>query len=432
MKQEQSATYFAQAQTIFPGGVNSPVRAFQAVGGQPLFIERAQGPYLYDVDQRRYIDYVLSWGPMILGHASEPVLTAVEEALWQGTSYGAPSPRELRLGSLLKERLPYVEKLRLVNSGTEATMSAIRLARGVTKRAKVVKFIGCYHGHSDSFLVQAGSGVASLGMADSAGVLEQVAQETLALPFNDVEALRACFATHGSEIACVILELVAGNMGLVLAEPDFVETLVSLTQAHGALLIVDEVMTGFRAHYQGASQLYQVTPDLVCLGKVIGGGLPMAAFGGKAKYMDAIAPLGQVYQAGTLSGNPLAVTAGYATLEALTPEVFAEIAAKTTYFCQGLREVAAIHQVPLQVVSVGTMFGFFFSEKPVQNFQDAKAANHALFAKAHGLLLEEGIYLAPSQYESHFLSAAHSQADLDQTLQAFERVFAQLRREGHG
>ena len=426
MKRTQSNDYFEEAESIFPGGVNSPVRAFKAVGGNPLFIDHSQGAYLYDVDGNQFVDYVLSWGPMILGHARKEVLEEVQVALWEGTSYGAPSPREITLGKLIKERLPFVERIRMVNSGTEATMSAIRLARGITKRPKVVKFIGCYHGHSDSFLVQAGSGVASFGIADSAGVIPEVARETIALPYNDVKALQTCFDEHGSEIACVIVEAVAGNMGLIPGHKEFIEEIRRLTTESGSLFIMDEVMTGFRAHYQGAVGLYQVDPDLICLGKVIGGGFPVAAFGGKAQYMNQIAPLGDIYQAGTLSGNPIAMAAGYENLRLLTKEVFDQTVEKTDYLCQGIRQLAEKRGLALQVVSVGTMFGFFFSEKPVLNFEDSKQANHQLFAKLHGLLLEEGVYIAPSQYESNFLSSAHSFEDLDRTLAAFDKAFSQL------
>lgn len=426
MKRTQSNDYFKEAESIFPGGVNSPVRAFKAVGGNPLFIDHSQGAYLYDVDGNQFVDYVLSWGPMILGHARKEVLEEVQVALWEGTSYGAPSPREIKLGKLIKERLPFVERIRMVNSGTEATMSAIRLARGITKRPKVVKFIGCYHGHSDSFLVQAGSGVASFGIADSAGVIPEVARETIALPYNDLEALRTCFEEHSAEIACVIVEAVAGNMGLIPGHKEFIEEIRRLTTESGSLFIMDEVMTGFRAHYQGAVGLYQVDPDLICLGKVIGGGFPVAAFGGKAQYMNQIAPLGDIYQAGTLSGNPIAMAAGYENLRLLTKEVFDQTVEKTDYLCQGIRQLAEKHGLSLQVVSVGTMFGFFFSEKPVLNFEDSKQADHQLFAKLHGLLLEEGVYIAPSQYESNFLSSAHSFEDLDRTLAAFDKAFSQL------
>lgn len=432
MEKNQSQAYFKEAQTIFPGGVNSPVRAFKAVGGCPLFIEKAKGSHLYDVDGNCYIDYVLSWGPMILGHAPKEILEPVNKAIWEGTSFGAPSPREVMLGKLIQQRLPYLEKIRMVNSGTEATMSAIRVARGVTKRSKIIKFIGCYHGHSDSFLVQAGSGVASFGIADSAGVISEIAQETIALPYNDEEALKACFKEHGSSIACVIVEAVAGNMGLIPGHLDFLKTMEKLCQDYGALFIVDEVMTGFRAHYKGAVVLYQLNPDLVCLGKVIGGGFPVAAFGGKAIYMDQIAPLGDIYQAGTLSGNPVAMAAGYETLKQLDCHLFQTVADKTTYLCQGLKKVAKQHGIAMQVVHQGTMFGYFFSKNPVNNFEDAKAADHDLFAKVHTALLEEGIYLAPSQYESNFLSSQHSHEDLDITIAAFDTVFSNLKGIAYG
>ena len=363
---------------------------------------------------------------MILGHAPEEVLANVQNAIWEGTSFGAPSPREVGLGTLVKERLPYIEKIRMVNSGTEATMSVIRLARGATKRKKIVKFIGCYHGHSDSFLVQAGSGVASFGIADSAGVIPEVATETIALPYNDIPSIKECFAKYGEEIACVIVEAIAGNMGLIPAERSFLQEIQNQTQEYGALFVVDEVMTGFRAHYGGAVALFDLEPDLVCLGKVIGGGFPVAAFGGKEKYMNQIAPLGDIYQAGTLSGNPVAMAAGYETLTSLTLEVFESIVEKTTYLCRGLRNIAKNAGIALQVVQEGTMFGFFFSDKPVRNFRDAQEANHDLFARAHALLLEEGVYIAPSQYESNFLSSKHTKEDLDSTLNAFEKVLNQL------
>lgn len=426
MKRETSKQAFKEAQAIFPGGVNSPVRAFKAVGGSPVFIDRAKGAYLYDLDHNQYIDYVLSWGPMILGHAADEVIGAVQEAVTKGTSYGAPSPLETRLGQLLQERLPYLERLRMVSSGTEATMSAIRVARGVTKRDKIVKFIGCYHGHSDSFLVQAGSGVATFGLPNSPGVPEAIAKETISLPYNDLDALEACFKQHGHEIACVIIEAVAGNMGLIKADDAFIKAIRSLTKDYGALFIVDEVMTGFRAHYQGAVGLYQVEPDLVTLGKVVGGGFPMAVFGGKQVYMDQVAPMGAVYQAGTLSGNPIAMVAGYETLRGLTPEVFASMERLVDKLCTGLRKLAERYHIPLQVVQVGTMFGFFFNDQPVRDFETSKASDQDLFAKVHGRLLDKGIYLAPSQYESNFLSAAHTLDDIERTLQAFDEVFGEL------
>lgn len=426
MNRTRSKSAFEEAQTVFPGGVNSPVRAFKAVGGSPVFIDRAKGAYLYDIDGNAYIDYVQSWGAMVLGHVQERVVAAIQKAVEQGTSFGAPSPLETRLGQLLQERIPYLERLRMVSSGTEATMSAIRLARAVTGRDKLVKFIGCYHGHSDSFLVQAGSGVATLGLPNSPGVTQSTAQDTIALPYNDIEALKLCFEQEGESIACVIIEAVAGNMGLIEADKVFIDTIRQLTSETGTLFIIDEVMTGFRASYEGATSLYEVEPDLLCFGKVVGGGFPMALFGGKKEYMDQIAPLGGVYQAGTLSGNPVAMTAGYETLSALTPEVFTGMERLTNQLCQGLRELATVYKVPLQVVQVGTMFGFFFNSKPVRNFEDSKSSDQSLFAKVHTMLLERGIYLAPSQYESNFMSAVHTKADIDQTLVAFASVFGEL------
>lgn len=426
MKFDASKEAFDRAQEVFPGGVNSPVRAFKAVGGTPLFIKKAKGAYLYDVDGNRYIDYVLSWGPMILGHAHDEVLTAVKQAVDLGTSYGAPSPLETRLGELLQKRVPHLERLRMVSSGTEATMSAIRVARGVTKRDKVVKFIGCYHGHSDAFLVQAGSGVATFGLPNSPGVPVATAQDTLTLPYNDVPALRACFAEHGQEIACVIIEAVAGNMGLIKADEGFIKAIREETEQAGSLFIIDEVMTGFRASYQGALGVYDVEPDLICLGKVVGGGFPVAIFGGKKGYMDQVAPLGAVYQAGTLSGNPIAMTAGYETVARLTPELFQQMEERVEQLCSGLKELATKYKIPLQVVSVGTMFGFFFNENPVRNFEDSKASDQEMFAKVHRALLERGIYLAPSQYESNFMSATHSKEDIEATLLAFDQVFGEI------
>ncbi|MEW4353837.1 glutamate-1-semialdehyde 2,1-aminomutase [Streptococcus pneumoniae] len=426
MSIEASKQAFEEAQSIFPGGVNSPVRAFKAVGGSPIFIDKAKGAYLYDVDGNRYIDYVLSWGPMILGHAKDEVIEAVKEAVEKGTSYGAPSPLETRLGKLLQERVPYLERLRMVSSGTEATMSAIRVARGVTKRDKIVKFIGCYHGHSDAFLVQAGSGVATFGLPNSPGVPAATAQDTLTLPYNDKDALRECFEQQGAEIAGVIIEGVAGNMGLIPADKDFIQLIRDLTQQYGALFIMDEVMTGFRASYTGATGLYQVEPDLLCLGKVVGGGFPVAVFGGKKEYMDAVAPLGAIYQAGTLSGNPIAMTAGYETVKGLTLELFKQMEERVDQLCHGLKDLAKRYQVPLQVVHCGTMFGFFFNPHPVRNFEDSKNSDQELFARVHKALLAKGIYLAPSQYESNFMSTAHTKEDIEVTLSAFEEVFGEI------
>lgn len=428
----RSQVEFEKAQAVFPGGVNSPVRAFKAVGGTPLFIESAKGAYLHDVDNNHYIDYVLSWGPMILGHAEDHVVSAVQQAIAQGTSYGAPSPHETRLGELLQQRVPYLEKLRMVNSGTEATMSAIRVARAYTKRDKIVKFIGCYHGHSDSFLVQAGSGIATLSIPNSPGVTEHVVQDTLTVPYNDVTALQDCFKQYGNQIAAVIVEAVAGNMGFVKGKDSFIQAIRRCTTEHGALMIVDDVMAGFRASYTGSLGVYDVEPDLICLGKVVGGGFPVAVFGGKKEYIDCVAPLGSVYQAGTLSGNPIAMCAGYETLMQLTPDLFTSIEKNVKLLCNGLKELAQKHQIALQVDYAGTMFGFFFSSKKVENFEDAKQANHILFAKVYHLLLERGIYIAPSQYESNFMSSAHTKEDIQATLQAFDDVFAIVKEEDHG
>lgn len=426
MKQEKSKQAFLEAQTVFPGGVNSPVRAFKAVGGTPLFIEKAKGAYLYDVDGQAYIDYVLSWGPMILGHAPDAVISAVQSGVEKGTSYGAPSPLETKLGKLLQERVPHLERLRMVNSGTEATMSAIRVARGATNRDKIVKFSGCYHGHNDSFLVEAGSGVATFALPNSPGVPASTASQTITLPYNDIPALKECFEQHGTEIAGVIIEAVAGNMGLIKAEEAFIQAIRDVTREYGALLIIDEVMTGFRASYTGATGLYQVEPDLICLGKVVGGGFPVAAFGGKKFYMDQVAPLGPIYQAGTLSGNPIAMIAGYETVKRLTPELFQQVVERVEQLCIGLERLKEKYRIPLQIVRVGTMFGFFFNEHPVCNFEDSKASDHSLFAKVHRLLLERGIYIAPSQYESNFMSTEHTKEDIDRTLQAFDQVFGEL------
>lgn len=426
MNRENSIKAFEEAKTLFPGGVNSPVRAFKAVGGTPLFIKKAKGAYLYDEDNNQYIDYVLSWGPMILGHAHDEVLDAVSKSLYDGTSYGAPSIKETKLAKLLQERLPILEKMRFVSSGTEATMSAIRLARGITKKDKIVKFIGNYHGHSDSFLVQAGSGVATFSLPNSPGVTAATANDTITLPYNDVNALVELFEKDGDKIACVIVEAVAGNMGLVQGSHEFIRAIREVTTKHNALFIMDEVMSGFRSSYTGALGVYDVQPDLVTLGKVVGGGFPVAVFGGKQEYMDYVAPVGAVYQAGTLSGNPIAMVAGYETVKRLTPEVFEYMTSLVTELCDGLRQLAKQYQIALQVEQVGTMFGFFFNEHKVTNFEQSTQSNQELFAKVHQQLLEQGIYLAPSQYESNFISASHMTEDIEKTLHAFERIFKNL------
>jgi glutamate-1-semialdehyde 2,1-aminomutase len=415
-----SERLFAEALDLLPGGVSSPVRAFKAVGGSPLFIDRGEGAYLVDVDGNRYVDYVLSWGPLILGHAHSRVVAALEEALRKGTSFGAPSPLELELADLIRDAMPSLELVRFVSSGTEATMSAIRLARAFSQRTKIVKFVGCYHGHADLLLVQAGSGVATLGLPDSPGVTPGAVADTLTAPFNDLDAVAALFEEHG-DIAAVILEPVVGNMGLVLPQPGFLQGLRDLTSAHGALLVFDEVMTGFRVHPGGAQALYGVTPDLTTLGKVIGGGLPVGAYGGRREIMELVAPTGPVYQAGTLSGNPLAMTAGIETLHAI-----AEAGVWDGLDRAGARLEAGLVTLGdgVQVARAGTMFGLFFSDVPVTSWDTAKRADTPRFAAFHRAMLERGVYLPPSQFEAWFLSTEHGEAQLAATVAAAQEAFA--------
>jgi len=419
---------YQRACRVIPGGVNSPVRAFNGVGGEPLFIQRAEGARMFDSAGNGYIDYVGSWGPMIMGHAHPEVVKAVSEAVARGTSFGAPTIAEIDLAEQLVELVPSIEQIRLVNSGTEATMSAIRLARGVTGRDKIVKFEGCYHGHADSLLVKAGSGALTLGVPSSPGVPDALAELTLTLAYNDLAAAEQLFGEQGDEIACLIVEPVAGNMGCIPPAAAYLAGLRGLCDDHGVVLIFDEVMSGFRVAIGGAQVLYGVTPDLTTLGKVIGGGLPVGAFGGHAAIMQQLAPVGPVYQAGTLSGNPLATAAGLKTLELLQrPGQFDEIASKTRELTDGIRELAKKHAIPLVVNQVGTMFGLFFTNAPaVADFATVSECDTDRYARFFHLLLQEGVYLAPSAYETGFVSAAHGDEEVRRTLQAMDSVFQQL------
>jgi glutamate-1-semialdehyde 2,1-aminomutase len=419
-----SHEHFIAAQQYIPGGVNSPVRAFKGVGGDPVFIARAAGAYLYDTEGKRYIDYVGSWGPMIVGHAHPQVIKAVQEAATQGLSFGAPTPIETQMAKKICEFMPSIELVRLVNSGTEATMSAIRLARGYTQRDKIIKFTGCYHGHADSLLVKAGSGVLTLGLPNSPGVPASLAEHTLTLTYNDIETVKQVFSTLGSQIASIIVEPVAGNMNCVLPVPGFLAGLRELCDEYGSILIFDEVMTGFRVALGGAQAYYNVKPDLTTLGKVIGGGMPVGAFGGKREIMEQIAPLGPIYQAGTLSGNPVAMAAGLATLKMIaTPGFFAELSQKTEYLVTGLLETAKNVGIPMTGVAIGGMFGLFFTQTDrIDNFDQVNACNLDYFKKFFHGMLKKGIYLAPSAFEAGFVSSAHTQADLQTTLAAAEQV----------
>jgi glutamate-1-semialdehyde 2,1-aminomutase len=410
----RSESLFAAAQSLIPGGVNSPVRAFRGVGGTPFFVARAEGARITDVDGRTYIDFLGSWGPLILGHAAPPLVEALTEAVRRGTSYGAPTGGEVEMAEVISRAMPAVEMLRLVSSGTEAAMSAIRLARGATGRDAIVKFDGCYHGHADSLLVKAGSGGATFGVPDSLGVPRALAALTIALPFNDLDAVRRTFAERGADIAAVIVEPVAGNMGVVPPAPGFLAGLADITRAHGALLIFDEVITGFRVAPGGAQALYGVRPDLTCLGKIIGGGLPVGAYGGRRDLMERVSPLGGVYQAGTLSGNPLAVAAGLATLRALAdPSVYARLEALGARMARGLEAAAAGAGVPVTVNRVGSMLTAFFTDGPVTDYASARRSDTKRYASYFHAMLERGVFLAPSQFEAAFVSLAHTEADLD-------------------
>jgi glutamate-1-semialdehyde 2,1-aminomutase len=423
----RSEELFSRAQEVIPGGVNSPVRAFRAVGGKPLFIQRGEGSRIWDVDGREYIDYVGSWGPLIFGHRSPEVLLALDHALKIGTSFGAPTEGEVELAELITSILPSIDKVRLVSSGTEATMSAIRLARGFTGRERIVKFDGCYHGHGDSLLVRAGSGVATFGLPDSPGVPHGLAELTTVLPYNDERALKIEFEKRGREIAGVIVEPIAGNMGCVAPRPGYLELLRDLTKRSGSVLIFDEVMTGFRVALGGAQQLYGIRPDLTTLGKVIGGGLPVGAYGGRADIMDRVAPAGPVYQAGTLSGNPLAVSAGLATLRRLQKEdPYGRMEQRGANLQKALISAAGKHTVPVRVNRIGSMLTLFFTDREVTDFESARASDLNRFNTFFHAMLAEGIYLPPSQFEVAFISAAHTESDIDHTIKAATRAFALL------
>jgi len=424
----RSAALFENARTHIPGGVNSPVRAFKGVGGNPVFFKSGEGAWLIDEDGNRYVDYIGSWGPLILGHRHPAVIAALKEQLELGVTFGAPTAKEVELAELISELVPSIDSVRLVNSGTEATMSAIRLARGYTKRCKILKFEGCYHGHVDSLLVKAGSGALTLGSPDSLGVPESTSSETYILPYNDLESVSQLFAQSGKDIACVIIEPVAGNMNCVPPVPGYLEGLRELCNQYGVVLIFDEVMTGFRNALGGAQAVYGITPDLTTLGKVIGGGLPVGAFGGKQEIMDMLAPVGPVYQAGTLSGNPLAVTAGLVTLREISkPDFFDSLSVKTEFLLKGLKERADAAGIPFTTNQVGAMFGCFFSEEEsVTTFAQVMACDVERFRKYFHLMLESGIYLAPSAFEAGFVSAAHGDEELQKTLDAAEKAFAAL------
>jgi glutamate-1-semialdehyde 2,1-aminomutase len=431
MKTTRSEQLFAEAQTLIPGGVNSPVRAFRSVGGTPRFIERGAGAYVWDVDENRYLDYVLSWGPLALGHAHPVVVQALQEAATRGTSYGAPTALESELARLVIDTVPSIDMIRFVNSGTEATMSALRLARAYTGRDKIIKFAGCYHGHADMLLVQAGSGVATLGLPDSPGVPAATANHTLTVEYNDIDAVRQIFETYPDEIAAIITEPIAANMGFVLPHDGFLQELIDLCHQYGALFILDEVMTGFRVSAGGAQAHWNLDPDITCLGKVIGGGLPVGAYAGKRDIMQKVAPAGAMYQAGTLSGNPLAMTAGLATLrELLQGDNMARSVDMTRQLVEGILSIGREMNIPLQAGYVGTMFGFYFlkeADTEINDYASAKKyADPPRYGKFFHAMLERGVYLAPSQFEAGFMSSAHTPADIEMTLNAVREVFALL------
>ncbi|HKE62101.1 MAG TPA: glutamate-1-semialdehyde 2,1-aminomutase [Nitrospira sp.] len=427
MKISRSIKLFAEAQQLIPGGVNSPVRAFRSVGGQPRFVKRAKGARLYDLDGNIYIDYVLSWGPMILGHASAPVIASIKKAAGQGTSYGAPTESEVDLARQIREAFPSMEKIRLVSSGTEAVMSAIRVARGFTKRDTILKFEGCYHGHSDYLLAKAGSGLATLGIPDSLGVPADFAKHTLTAPYNDIRTVQQIVKERGKQLACIILEPIAGNMGVVPPSPEFLQAVRQLTIEHDILLIFDEVISGFRVSYGGAQELYGIKPDLTVLGKIIGGGLPVGAYGGRNEIMDLIAPAGPVYQAGTLSGNPLAVTAGLATLKQLRVKgIYRKLEELSAALAKGIGEGAKKAGIPLTQTRVGSMLTSFFTAGPVVDWNSAKLSDTKRYGMFFHKMLDQGVYLAPSQFEAAFLSTAHTHADVEKTIRAAHAAFKSL------
>jgi glutamate-1-semialdehyde 2,1-aminomutase len=423
----QSVDAYKEAVDLMPGGVNSPVRAFKSVGMSPIFMESGKGSKIKDIDGNEYIDYVLSWGPLILGHADDRVVGKLQETAAKGTSFGAPTILENKLAQLVIDRVPSVEMIRMVNSGTEATMSALRVARGYTGRDKILKFEGNYHGHGDSLLIKAGSGVATLGLPDSPGVPESIAQNTITVPYNDMESVQYAFEEYGEDIAAVIVEPVSGNMGVVPPVDNFLEKLRKITEDNDTLLIFDEVMTGFRVGYNCAQGHFGVTPDLTCLGKVIGGGLPVGAYGGKRKIMESIAPTGSIYQAGTLSGNPLAMTAGYETLSALHDESYTEINKKVDQLMEGFEKAANEYDIPLHINRAGSMVGVFFTEEKVINYETAQTSNLDYFAKYYRAMIEKGVFLPPSQFEGLFLSTAHTDEDIEKTIEAVRYAFSKLK-----
>ena len=431
---EKSLEAFEEAKTLMPGGVNSPVRSYRNVDCNPPFIARGEGAHIFDIDGNEYVDYVLSWGPLVAGHAHPAVVSALADAAARGTSYGAPTTLESDLVRLVQKAYPSMQLVRMVNSGTEATMSALRLARGFTGRSKIVKFVGCYHGHSDSLLVDAGSGLATFGVPSSPGVTEGVAKDTITVPFNDTDAITRVMTEYGKDVACIIVEPVAGNMGCVLPENGYLDTLRALTEKHGALLIFDEVMCGFRASLGGAQAAYGITPDLTCLGKIIGGGLPCAAYGGRRDIMEQIAPAGPVYQAGTLSGNPLAMTAGIETLKLILKEpepgeadASRALTLKTKKLVLGLESAAREAGVKIQAHQAGSMFSIFFNAGMVKDYASSAASDQEAFKVWFRAMLEQGVYLAPSQFETLFLSLAHTDEDIDRTIAAAEKAFAQVK-----